>query len=273
MSKANLTSQQVSIYRLLLTSDIPVYKTQKGFVTLDLWARDLEGQCDVIGPSTLVCPIIDLLPQRDDLTLVPIGITVLNAKGFTDPNMIQELIKNFDVVQVPGSKTRWAAGLALNFTHAAQVVQRCLILGISSNRAKTTLINAQNQGFIIKTKAFIKAWSIGRTQRYLASKATGVLLVGEGLREALKLPVVNTHVGTASWIRREELISQNELEKKYAKTLKRDRIKLCIATRLERMKGVHIAIEAMAVLRNKLGSTTPLLTIFGEGPEKLISWR
>ena len=77
----------------------------------------------------------------------------------------------------------------------------------------------------------------------------------------------NIHVGTASWISREDLITEEELERRALELQKKVRLKLCIATRLEYMKGVHLVIAALKILQKEMGQDMPDLLILGEGEE------
>jgi glycosyltransferase involved in cell wall biosynthesis len=43
---------------------------------------------------------------------------------------------------------------------------------------------------------------------------------------------------------------------------------MCVATRLEPMKGVHLAVEALRILRPRMGEHAPILSILGEGRER-----
>lgn len=133
---------------------------------------------------------------------------------------------------------------------------------ITSNRVKTTLMNSKGKSWLKKLKARLIALSIKRTTFKLVDMANGVVVVGEGVHQSMQITHPNIYVETASWIHDDEIISETAFEEKVSQlTLS----KTIIATRLEPMKGVHLAIEALAHIK-KLAKTLPTLSILGKGP-------
>ena len=93
-------------------------------------------------------------------------------------------------------------------------------------------------------------------------------MVGEGLVRSLGLQHHNMFVTTASWVLPEECIGGEELAHKMASVMDNEILHLCVAARLEPMKGVELAIEAMHLLGKRGHSCRPMLAILGEGRER-----
>lgn len=110
----------------------------------------------------------------------------------------------------------------------------------------------------------VKYLSINLTYRSLTSRADGTFIVGEGLRSLVSDHCQSLHVSTASWVQQVDLnVARGRTGHHDGRRLRQ----VCIASRLERMKGVHMGIEALALLR----ASQPLeftVSIFGAGPER-----
>jgi len=64
------------------------------------------------------------------------------------------------------------------------------------------------------------------------------------------------------------VIGKEELAAKLAEMSSRQFLRLCLATRLEAMKGCVLAIEALAAAKRRLAGNAPTLAVLGEGPER-----
>ena len=115
----------------------------------------------------------------------------------------------------------------------------------------------RRSGLIGAAKAILRGLDIRSSQRFLTSRATGVFVVGPGIRK-LAQPNPNVHVGIASWINSSDIFRRTP-----ERTLP---IRVCCASRLEPMKAVDVGIYAVAQI---VGSCRGLLfDIVGEGPER-----
>lgn len=253
--------------RLLIVSPIAVARVAEGWESLDLWVRDLEAQREVVGSLGLVAP----QGSRAGTTArLPEDVRVVPVESLASAASLDALLADFDVVQLGAGYPLWRAGTALRFARAARRAGRCLILGVSSNRAATTILNARGAAWPLRVRARVQALGMGATQRVLAGLADGVFVTGHGLADPLKRSARDVHVGIASWIRREEV----QGDAAFAARVKRlsgprtGGLRLCVATRLEPMKGVHLAIEALRIRRAEAPEGSPELTILGEGPER-----
>ena len=255
----------VGSFTLLIISPLSVM-TENGrtYTTIDLWARDLAAQKQVAKRVCVVCPLGD--PSEGHYVPVPDGVQIVTYDQVSTKDQLRALVSRYDVVQVGAGMPSWRANIMLAAATAARECERCLILGVSSNRAKTAILNARHRRLHKRVKARIVAYSIVRTQDQLVKMADGVFLVGHGLKLNHHHP--NIHFETASWIRRRDVVSDIELREKVVARLRGPRLSLCVASRLESMKGVHLAIEASRLLREKMGVNSPLLTILGDGPEQ-----
>ena len=251
-------------YRLLIVTPIPVQRDDKGYSTLDLWVRDLEAQRQIVASLCVVAP---LGVAEGSLRKIPDGITIVPADSVVSPAQIGELVSQYDVIQV-FARSRRQSSTSLSFARAARDEGRCLIMGISSNRVQTTILNARGKSWPRRLKANVVARSICSTQKRVARMADGVFLCGHGLVDMVDTDGLNVHVDVASWIREHEVIDDESYEIKMRRASEAPTLSACVATRLEPMKGVQLAIEALRTLREHLGTRAPSLVILGSGPEQ-----
>jgi glycosyltransferase involved in cell wall biosynthesis len=130
-------------------------------------------------------------------------------------------------------------------------------------------LNSRDKNLFQRAKSYIRVIGINFNVRYFSKKADGVFLVGNGLHKIVANYQKNILVGTASWIKADEIIKECFLKEKFKqKVTQNHKLKLCIATRLEYMKGVHIAIDALGILKNENLKLNLDLVIYGDGEEK-----
>lgn len=255
-------------YKLLIVSSIPVYQINGQFHTLDLWVKDLEKQIECVKKLSLVCPVnIKPAHTTENLTDLPESITLIGKGSLTSSTDYDALTSNHDVIQFGINQPIWDTKVEQNFLKAARRNNTCVISALSSNRAKTLLLNAKSKGILRYIKTLITYTGLNIAISYFTKNCDGVFVVGEGLRELVNPKQKNLHVGTASWIGREDFLSTHELANKADQLASRERLKLCVATRLEPMKGVHLSLDALATIKTRLGDHSPELLILGEGDE------
>ncbi|CAM5797514.1 glycosyltransferase [Rhizobacter fulvus] len=249
-------------YRLALLTSIPVVRRGAESMTLDLWARDLQAQVEAVTELVLLAPVMGTWPQPEvSLQPLPEGIRVVDPAQLSDRDL-QALLDRCDVVQVPGNFGWRASAPARRLMRAARQAGKAAIVGISSDRARTELMNAARAGLLRRWRAWARSVSIRVSQRYLADRASGVFLVGEGLRRLIGSGQGRVLVGTASWIR------QSDIAPARPEPPSDHLWRLCVAARLERMKGIHQAIEVLAPLAARLPGVPLELDIAGVGPEE-----
>jgi glycosyltransferase involved in cell wall biosynthesis len=247
-------------YRLALLTSIPVLRGEAEPMTLDLWARDLEAQVEAVGALVLLAPLVDVWPDTS-LQALPAGIQLVDPDRVSDRELAV-LIDGCDVIQVPGNFSWRASAPARRLMRLARRAGKATIVGISSDRARTELLNAAQANSLRRLRAWVRSASIRWSQRYLASRASGVFLVGEGLRRLIGAGPQRVLVGTASWIRRSDIAPPR------TEPSPGHRWRLCAAARLERMKGMHQAIEVLAPLAARVPDLSFELDIAGVGPEE-----
>jgi len=253
-------------YRLLMLSSIPVHWDGSHYRTMDLWAVDLNGQIAQTSSVTLICPIVEQVPDHwTSSAQLPAGVRVVNPKSL-DRHAIDALVSACDVVQVHGGGAWTESRLARQLVSAAGRLKVKSIVGISSNRARTALLNRRGGRGVHQLARSLKSVaryaSVNWTYRTLTSQADGTFIVGEGLRSLVSPRCPSLHVGTASWIRHSDIVAARA---KQAGADREGLARLCIAARLERMKGVHLGIEAASILDAAGADFT--LDIYGAGPE------
>ena len=244
-------------YRLALLSEIALVELEGRLWTLDLWVKDLQAQADVVRAVTLFSPVLAEAPAGWALLPVPEGIRTVRLPA-TAATIAAE-VQACDVVQVPGNSAWEDAGRSRTFSRIARRAGKPVVLGISSDRATTNLVNARGKNILRRMRARLRAFSIKLSQRYLARRSDGTFIVGEGLRRLVDSASANIFVGTASWIRASDIVPRSG-EREHAAP-----IRLCAAARLERMKGIHLALEALAAQRD---AAPRRLLIAGQGPEE-----
>ena len=247
-------------YRLLIVSPIPVSMVNGNYQSLDLWVKDLETNLEYVSSLAILAPRAN--EPIESSRPIPPNIKVIFQDLVSTEFDFANLISQFDVVSVGAGGPAWRMTTALRAASATKQANRCLIASITSNRVKTTLMNSQGKHWLKKFKAKLVAFSIKRTTLKLVNIADGVVVIGEGVRQSMQLTHPNVYVETASWIDEDEIISDIAFEEKIAQL---SLPKAVIATRLEPMKGVHLAIEALEHSK-KLAKKLPTLNILGRGP-------
>lgn len=257
-------------YRLLLYSRIPVVRAGGRFASLPLWVRDLEAQMSVVSTATLICPVHEK-EGNDTLAPLPEPLAVVTAPNRLTVGGARAIVRGYDVVQVPGNFPWWESGEARSLLKAARAEGALGIVGISSNRAKATLMNRKGSPLRVDrlARAAATAASIALSQSELVRLADGVFVVGEGLRSLRALRRAEPYVETASWIAPGDIIGTTELETRLeTRRAAGGPLRLCVAARLEPMKGVDVAIDAMASLQREPGAAAAHLLVLGEGPAR-----
>jgi glycosyltransferase involved in cell wall biosynthesis len=254
-------------YHLMMLSSIPVAWDGSAFKTLDLWAVDLAEQVKFTLSFKLICPVLQKVPADwSGAALVPAGIEIISRDAMT-PAILAAAMSVCDVLQVHAGGGWLESRMAMSLMKEARRRNIKTIVGISSNRARTALLNSLNpsswRAIPAVPRGLMRFVSVSLVYRKLTADADGTFIVGEGLRAVVSARCPSLHVGTASWIQVEDIAAARSS----ADFLDVRRLKqLCIATRLEKMKGVHVGIEAVNRLC-KSGSAGFTLAIFGAGPE------
>ena len=246
-------------YALLLYSPIPVFLVGSVYQTLDLWQVDLAAQAAVCSKVRLLCPIASGRPSHWASTRpLPAALEIVDV-GSPSASDLEQLLHGIDVVQVPGNGGWRVSRLARQLVHAARRRGIKTIVGISSNRARAAFLNSARASAnpVRLARAVLRYLSIRANQSRLTAKADGTFIVGHGLAGLVSRRCPSLHVGVASWISSSMLVHAPDFS---ASRLK----KLCIAARLEPMKGVHLGIEALGVIAAR---TPASLTIYGEGEQ------
>lgn len=132
-----MSEENCDRYRILILSSIPVAETDGLFSTIDLWARDLETQCR-FATVHLVCPVKSAGAAQ---TPINSAIKVYSSNTARDED-IAKVVSLVDVVQLPGNIGWRESGLSRRLLGIARRSGKQVVLGVSSNRAKTAWLNS-----------------------------------------------------------------------------------------------------------------------------------
>jgi hypothetical protein len=246
-------------YRLLLLSPIPVFDQDGVFYAFDLWTRELAKQVEV-AKLCLVCPVKGQDKGQQITEQIDQRVRVQSYE-LLDEISLDAFVSESDVVQIPGGSGWRGSRPARRFLKAARRAGKLVVLGVSSNRARTSWLNSSGRGLARRVKGFIDYIDIRLSQSYLALRADGVIVVGNGVAQLFTYLNPNIHVGTAAWITKSDIVA-------FLPSDMPQPLRICMASRIEVMKGMHIGISAIDTLV-KTHRTDLRLTIIGEGPAKL----
>jgi glycosyltransferase involved in cell wall biosynthesis len=235
--------------KVLILSLIPVRKSGRSYETDNRWAKDINMQAE-FHSIRLLCPVEEI-SVGDPGVLSP----DIQISNLADSNL-DKLLKNVDLVQLPGNFGWKDSRIARRLLRLAIKNGTPVFVGISSDRAKTKWMNRKS-GPIGAARGMLGWLDVRSSQRSLTSRATGVFVVGSGIRK-LAQPNSNVHVGIASWISASDILVRPP-----ERTLP---IRICCASRLEAMKGVEIGIHAVAQIAGVCRGLS--FDVVGEGPER-----
>lgn len=247
-------------YRLALLSEIPLTERDGRLWTIDLWVKDLQAQAAAVRSVTLFSPVMPEPPAGSMLLPLPENIKAVRLPAAR--KAIEAEVAACDVVQIPGNSTWKDAGRSRMFVRMARHAGKPVVLGISSDRATTHIVNARGKNVLHRIRARLRSVSVKASQRHLARACDGVFVVGEGLRRLVESASHNVFVGTASWIRTSDIF---ECERARQQA---DVVRLCVAARLEPMKGIPLVLEALAGLAAQGAAPAYRLRIAGKGPQE-----
>jgi len=233
-------------YDILILSPVPACESDGVFRTIDLWARDLEAQC-AISTVHLICPV-----QSGETGAVINSDIKIHRQDALSDNDLTSIVSQVDVVQLANSGWRTSAA-ARRLLKIARRLRRVVILGVSSNRAKSAWLNSTN-----RLRGALSYLDVRTAQAWFAFRADGVFVVGSGLQDLFKHFNKNIYVGIASWIRDADIAPPW--------TSHSGPLRVCMAARLEKMKGMHVGASAIAFARSSQPDIR--LSIIGDGPER-----
>lgn len=251
----SVTDRLERTYRPVLFSKIPVSMYNGRYFAPKLWAVDLNAQADLIDTILLICPVEKVLVVEAES--LDERIQIIDSKEIST-RFLDALIAAADVVEVQGNYDWVRSALERRAVRLARKHQKLSVLAISSNRAKTTIMNAEGRPILSRLRAKAKAASIKFSCRYLAARCDAVRVVGAGLKPLVEDVAKTLLVETASWISSKDIAPQREASA--------DTIFAATASRLEPMKGVDIGINAAAIL--VAADKDIRLTIIGEGADE-----
>jgi len=236
---------------IVIVAPIPAEQSGKSWQTLDLWARDVNAQAKLIR-ITIICPVsatygVNLAPLDSSIRIV----------SESDLIAVRKAVQVCTFVQIPGNFGYHGARVARKVLRLARIEKKPVFLGISSDRARTTILNNRNRNVLRRLIAQCRAADIRFTQRRLAKQCHGVFVVGHGISHLVEGSNSNIYISTASWVSREDV----NLESRPPSRM----LNICMAGRLELMKGFHIGLDAIALLPNNLPCN---VTIIGDGSEQ-----
>jgi len=259
----NMNNNDKKRYSLLLLTNIPVNKLGGTYKALDLWVKDITSNAKFVTDICLLCPS-SKVNIKNSIKFSVKNIKIIFLEEVNSKKEFSTIISKYDVIQVNAGSTVRNNKILFQVIKIAKKLNKKIIVSVSSDREKTTLLNASTKSRFKRIKAYIISRLILLSAKKMILLSDGLMLIGQGLVPKYSFGHSHIHVGIASWINMENIISNTDFQKKIEKIKKQDELHLCIATRLEAMKGVHLGIEALCKL-NK--STKINLDIYGEGDE------
>lgn len=245
----------VDSYQTLIVSRIPVVRSGKLLKSQALWSVDINTNADVANGLWLLCPVL----ETDSTATEPLDerIKVFNYLKLAEGEL-EDLVQKCDFVEIPGNFDWAGAAIGRRVMRLARKNNKISILGISSNRAKTTLMNAAGLSLPSRVRAMVRAISIQTSQRYLARNCDAVRVVGQGLVPLVSQYAKTLRVDVASWIKEDDIKPPREG--------KFNPVSVVIASRLEPMKGVTMGMEAVAETMKAIPNI--VLDVIGVGAEE-----
>jgi glycosyltransferase involved in cell wall biosynthesis len=227
--------------------------------------RDIEQQLSSVERLVLFCPVRDSEAtdsrSASDEATIPSGVEIVDSACCTGLEL-RAFIARCDLIQIPGNFSWRESAVIRTYTRLASAQNKPVVLGISSNRARTSVMNSAGAGLLRRSRAKLRSVSIRASQTYLARRCKGVFVVGEGLRGLVEPWNRNVHVGVASWVQ------QADIRPSRPAMSPGSPITLCAAGRLEPMKGIHIAVDALSRLVSANPGRELRLEIAGVGGEE-----
>ena len=236
-------------YKILILMPIPVFEENGAFYSMDLWARDINTQA-TLTTVDLVCPVLGK-PTEGPVAKLDPKIKV-HSDICTDAELAR-IVARVDVVQL-GTSGWLRSRLTRRLLKIAKKTKTTVITGISSDRAKSEWLNASN-----KVKGALRYLDVWTCRSWIAFRSDGVFVVGHGLSKLFSRLNSNVHTGIASWIQESDIAPmRNEGMSQI--------LNLCMASRMEKMKGMHVGVAAVNLVRRH--QLDLRLLIIGDGPEE-----
>ena len=247
-------------YRLLIVSPVPVSEIDGQSFSLDLLVEDLKVNLNFVKSITILAPRAKSLVESAQA--IPEAIKVVYLDQVSTRADIMQLINQVEVISIGAGAPFWRIKTAMIIAKMVKKENKFLMTAITSDRAKTTVMNSAGKHWLKRLNANITAWGINKAKLKLAMLSNGVVVIGISVLESIQLKHPNIYIETASWIRKQAIIEDAIFEQKInnIQTLP----KAIIATRLEPMKGIHLGIEAIAQMRQQ-SLAPPTLSILGKG--------
>jgi glycosyltransferase involved in cell wall biosynthesis len=232
--------------RILLHSLIAAQRSSGTYAVPALWAQDVNTLASMADVH-LLCPCSEGVGECALDT--QIKVSELHSSD------LATLVAESDLVQVPGNFGWVQSRHSFRLRKIARDYGKPVVVGISSNRARTVWMN-RRRGIWGAAVAAMRFVDIRTAQLALVRNTAGVFVVGSGLRSLVSHP--NIHVDVASWIRRSDLLPPESMRSATPR--------VCIASRLERMKGVFLGVQAAAAAVRRFPQMH--FDVVGEGPER-----
>ncbi|RYH06238.1 glycosyltransferase [Tropicimonas sp. IMCC6043] len=243
------------MYKSLQVSLIPVERRGEAFFTDPLWAVDLNASIEQRGGMHLICPVRE--PTDSGLTKIDPRAGITSIEDLED-GKLRQLLEHSDILEIPGNFGWTTSSVSRRALRYSKKYGKVSVLGISSNRAKTSIMNAARSSILAQVKARLRALDIRLTQIFLARNCSGVRVVGKGLVSLVEGHATSLLVETASWVSKKNFEIERPRE--------HEPPRVSLISRLEPMKGVDIGVRAAAKMLR--GGEKIELRIAGDGPDR-----
>ncbi len=247
--------KQMTSYKSVKVSLIPVENRRGVYFTDPLRATDLNACVE----QRLGLRLISQVEKESRLLLHQVDerVKFTDLIGLTDTDL-EDIASEHDLIELPGNFGWSKSSLSRRLMKKARSKGKICIIGASSNRAKTTIVNAKSKGLVGRKEATIRATGIRQTQIYSARNVDGLRLVRNGLMPLAKSQAKEIFFETASWILKKvcELCRDYNIEK----------LKVSFISRLEPMKGDEIGIRVASAFI--LPDREVSVSVAGDNPER-----
>lgn len=245
-------------YEYVIVTSIPIFTYNNVFYTDDTWVKDIQGQIGLWKKLNIVSPVKELEKEPINLVMLPDSIKLITFSKFTEFfHLILNLFKdNHLIFEFAGTSNYGILGFLLAKFFNKKNPNFITFDGPLSMSLKRN----QNLSFK-KLLVIIYITVMTKIRKFAASRATGLISVGEGLID--EFDPERKYKDNYLVIPLTLFDSDEIFYREYPCT---NEIKIACIDRIAPEKGVYELLIAFKQVENKLNNLK--LHIFGKGPQE-----